>query len=278
MRGAIISIGFGIGLLGCAPDLGVNAAQRCTDSLECGPDALCYRGFCVPEEDVNRDAGSDTALIDDGASPPIGAPNQDAGVAPASEATVDAATAAVDASMSAEPATPGPGAADAGAMASTPSTTSTPSSPTASTPSASTPSTSTPSTSTPGASTPNTSTPTTSPTPTTTPTPNTPAQPAKPGTDAGPAKPDAAAPASSQDAGVAEVDLPGHCTVADCCKEARESGPQAARDRRGPGAADGDEDDKTGPKEKKSKECGCADPALIGGILCSWLGPLGVLP
>lgn len=63
----------GIGALlmaACGPDLSDNGALRCEDSLECGPEAACYRGFCVAEADLPDGGGP-------GAPPTVVDPQQD---------------------------------------------------------------------------------------------------------------------------------------------------------------------------------------------------------
>jgi hypothetical protein len=88
------------------------------------------------------------------------------------------------------------------------------------------------------------------------------------------------------DAGPIVVDLPGNCTLAECCQEARASlaGTLDAEPSAGPGGGpggakdEGKDEGKPEPRAKRVKACGCADPGLLSGVLCGLLGPLGVEP
>jgi hypothetical protein len=256
VRGAIIGFGVGISLLcSCMPELAANGAARCSEQLECSPDAVCYRGFCLSPADVadasvweagspsglavdpGRDAGS--AAVADSAAQPDAAtamsrPASEAGAAaghdaPATDTATDAGAAtppSTDPPPSKDPpATVGTPDADAGKGVAGPGTTA-------------------PDASRPG------------------PAGMGPTSPA----DAGPA--DSGATPPPTDAAMPPASLRPGCTFAECCEEALRAAVEAR-----------DGDDKEDKKDDKGgKRCGCANPALLGTVFCSLVGPWGVLP
>jgi hypothetical protein len=248
VRGAIIGFWVGISLLcGCAPDLAANGAARCIESLECGPELLCYRGFCVTADSVpdasiweagappgaiaaQHDAGRISAALDSTVSDPrtaataMSQPAPEAGEATGHKASAGdaAAESSIAPGSSAQPPPGEPPPAeppritpDAGGMGSPPASTSPPAG----------------------------------------------------GMAGGPRGPDAGA--ASPEAGSELPPLPRGCTFDECCEEALRAA-QAARD--------GKEDKKGEDDEKRGKTCGCANPALLGTVFCSLLGPWRVLP
>jgi hypothetical protein len=84
----------GIGALfvaACGPDFSDNGAIRCEDSVECGPQAACYRGFCVADPrslgpiEVDPDAGQ-LSFADD-AGQELAIPAADASAASPADAS-----------------------------------------------------------------------------------------------------------------------------------------------------------------------------------------------
>jgi len=82
----------GIGALfvaACGPDFSDNGAIRCEQSVECGPEAVCYRSFCVADPGSSRpievDPDGGQFLSMDDAGPELAVSPVDAGLPPPTE-------------------------------------------------------------------------------------------------------------------------------------------------------------------------------------------------
>lgn len=243
MRTAVFGISTSL-LLACAPDWSANQTTRCTESVECGEAQLCYRGFCV----IDPDAGSE--VVDAGAGPdagtvsvPVAAPSSPA---PSQSATTPSAVAPVGTTTGEPDATSSgeddddvdddddePDRADAGR-----------SMPDASSAGAGT-------SGAPDAG--SGSKPAMQPSPAANPNPG----PAPKPPTATPSEP----PATGNDAGATEPDIPGDCTLAKCCEEALKALEEAGK----------------GGKAKGPGKCGCAEPELLRVLGCGLLVPVRAL-